>query len=440
MTTLVAWEMNGEPLPPRHGFPMRMIVPGVYGERMPKWVTRLEFLAKDDPRLKIKRHGIEGVGFYTEQGWGPNIFVPTTSRFDAPQVTGDHFAEPFKLGEPAELRGMAFGGDKGISKVEVSFDEGQTWTDAPITAPGTLISWSLWTYRWTPETPGEFAALVRATNMKGELQIATFRDQVPHGATGLHRVRGRVDPVASSSPVASVQTNPRAALGHGGNLERMKWRFRLRRIVLGLTVGLLASLPLTATLGHPVLAVALGALCGAVYSLATPGCQGAGRLSRRRLHGGGVGNSTLGGGQRICRADPGWPGASMDGRRDARPVPVAGRLVARGRRARAARAAGAITRGTLPGAGADRSTAHVFLGEKTRSHSRRRVRRCRYGEAIGAAFPGRSFGRVHPRQRDQRFVVYSHAYGSGRQFPGANAYFQSAADQPAANTGRARGG
>ena len=49
MTTLVAWEMNGEPLPPRHGFPMRMIVPGIYGERNPKWITRLEFLAKDDP-------------------------------------------------------------------------------------------------------------------------------------------------------------------------------------------------------------------------------------------------------------------------------------------------------------------------------------------------------------------------------------------------------
>ena len=111
---------------------------------------------------------------------------------------------------------MAFGGDKGISKVEVSFNEGQTWTDAPITAPGTLISWSLWTYRWTPGTPGEFVALVRATNMKGEPQIATFRDQVPHGATGLHRVRGRVDPVAGGSSVAVAQVNPRAPLGHRG--------------------------------------------------------------------------------------------------------------------------------------------------------------------------------------------------------------------------------
>ena len=191
-TTLVAWEMNGAPLPPRHGFPMRMIVPGVYGERMPKWVTRLEFLAANDPRLKIKRHDIEGVGFYTEQGWGPNIFVPTTSRIDAPQVAGDHFADAFALGQPVELRGMAFGGDKGISKVELSFDDGKTWREVPITAPGTLISWSLWSYQWTPEQVGDVTLLVRAVNAKGEPQIEQFRDQVPHGATGLHRVRGTV--------------------------------------------------------------------------------------------------------------------------------------------------------------------------------------------------------------------------------------------------------
>jgi DMSO/TMAO reductase YedYZ molybdopterin-dependent catalytic subunit len=192
-TTLLAWEMNGAPLPPRHGFPVRLIVPGIYGERSAKWVTRLEFLAADDPRLKIKRHEIEGVGFYTEQGWGPNIYVPTTSRIDAPQVAGDHFADPFQLGQPVELRGMAFGGDKGISKVELSFDGGETWTDATITAPGTRISWSMWTYHWTPPNAGDCVCVVRATNANGEPQITTFRDQVPHGATGLHRVRGRVD-------------------------------------------------------------------------------------------------------------------------------------------------------------------------------------------------------------------------------------------------------
>ena len=194
MTTLVAWEMNGQPLPPRHGFPMRMIVPGIYGERNPKWVTRLEFLAKDDPRLKIKRHEIEGVGFYTEQGWGPNIFVPTTSRIDAPEVGGGGFVQPFKVGQKVEFRGMAFGGDKGISKVEVSTDGGQTYAPADIHQPGTKISWSLWRYEWTPTQPAdEMRVFVRAVNGQGERQIEQFRDQVPHGALGLHWVSGRVE-------------------------------------------------------------------------------------------------------------------------------------------------------------------------------------------------------------------------------------------------------
>ena len=220
MTTLVAWEMNGEPLPPRHGFPMRMIVPGIYGERNPKWITRLEFLAKDDPRLKINRHGIEGVGFYTEQGWGPNIFVPTTSRIDAPLVGGGWFAEPFKVGQKVEFRGMAYGGDKGISQVEVSTDGGQTYAAADIHQPGTKISWSLWRYEWTPTQPAdEVRVFVRAVNGEGERQIEKFRDQVPHGALGLHWVHGQVVAGAETPKIASVervQTDPRSALCHRG--------------------------------------------------------------------------------------------------------------------------------------------------------------------------------------------------------------------------------
>ena len=186
-TTLVAWEMNGGPLPPRHGFPVRMIVPGIYGERSAKWVTRLEFLAEGDPRLQMMRHNIKGVGFYTEQGWGPDIFVPTTSRFDAPKVAGDHFDQPFKVGQRVELRGMAFGGDKGISKVELSFDDGQTWTDAPITEPGTRISWSLWTYQWTPTATGD-ATLRGACHQCGR-PTADHREPWPRA--------GRSDRIAS---------------------------------------------------------------------------------------------------------------------------------------------------------------------------------------------------------------------------------------------------
>jgi DMSO/TMAO reductase YedYZ molybdopterin-dependent catalytic subunit len=189
-TTLVAYEMNGEPLPKRHGFPLRLIVPGLYGEKNPKWLTRIELLDEADGRLH-RRHGC---GFYKEQGWGrQGDAIPTHSRFDAPQVRGDHFEAPFQVGKTIELRGMAFGGDRGILKVEVSSDDGETWDDAEITKPGTRLSWSLWSYQWTPDEEGETRLAVRATDGNGKLQISEYRDQVPDGATGLHRVRARVE-------------------------------------------------------------------------------------------------------------------------------------------------------------------------------------------------------------------------------------------------------
>jgi DMSO/TMAO reductase YedYZ molybdopterin-dependent catalytic subunit len=189
-TTLVAYEMNGEPLPQRHGFPLRLIVPGLYGEKNPKWLTRIELLNEADGRLH-RRHGC---GFYKEQGWGrQGDAIPTHSRFDAPQVRGDHFEAPFQVGKTVELRGMAFGGDRGISKVEISGDDGETWDAAEITKPGTKLSWSLWSYQWTPNEEGETRLVVRATDGNGQLQISEYRDQVPDGATGLHRVRARVE-------------------------------------------------------------------------------------------------------------------------------------------------------------------------------------------------------------------------------------------------------
>ena len=188
-TTLVAYEMNGEPLPQGHGFPLRLIVPGLYGEKNPKWLTRIELLDEADARLH-RRHGC---GFYKQQGWGRlGDIIPTHSRFDAPQVAGNHFAQPFILGKTAELRGMAFGGDRGISKVEISTDDSETWEAAEISQPGTKISWSLWRYEWTPKQAGESQLVVRATDGEGKLQISEYRDQVPDGATGLHRVRANV--------------------------------------------------------------------------------------------------------------------------------------------------------------------------------------------------------------------------------------------------------
>jgi DMSO/TMAO reductase YedYZ molybdopterin-dependent catalytic subunit len=191
-TTLVAYEMNGEPLPRRHGYPLRMIVPGLYGEKNPKWLTRIELLNEADGRLLRRR----GCGFYKEQGWGrEGDVIPTTSRIDAPQVAGEYFDAPLHVGRPVELRGIAFGGDRGIASVEVSTDWGGTWEPAQISEPGTKISWSLWTYTWTPRSAGETEVIVRATDGEGKPQIAEYRYSVPDGGTGLHRVKARVEGV-----------------------------------------------------------------------------------------------------------------------------------------------------------------------------------------------------------------------------------------------------
>src|SRR5205823_5075331 len=145
----------------------------------PKWLTRIELLDEADGRVH-RRHGC---GFYKQQGWArEGDVIPTHSRIDAPQVRGDHFESPFQVGKTVELRGMAFGGDRGISKVEISTDDGDTWDTAEITKPGTKLSWSLWGFQWTPDEEGEAKVLVRATDGEGQEQIGEYRDQVRDGA------------------------------------------------------------------------------------------------------------------------------------------------------------------------------------------------------------------------------------------------------------------
>ncbi|MBA3883552.1 MAG: molybdopterin-dependent oxidoreductase [Chthoniobacterales bacterium] len=188
-TTLLASEMNGEPLPQRHGYPLRMIVPGLYGEKNPKWLTRIELLNEADARLH-RRHGC---GFYKERAGDVKVMSSRRTAESTLRKSEAIISKSFKVGQPAELRGMAFGGDRGISRVEISSDGGTYWKDAQITKPGTKLSWSLWTYHWTPEEAGEAELVVRATDGDGKEQISQFRDQVPDGATGLHRVRANVE-------------------------------------------------------------------------------------------------------------------------------------------------------------------------------------------------------------------------------------------------------
>ena len=177
-TTLVVYEMNGEPLPERHGYPARVIVPGLFGKNNVKWITRIE-LANVDVR-----------GFYEQQGWGPSFVVPTTSRFDDP-VHGQtlHVSE----GTAVLLKGIAYAGARGVNGVEVSVDNAQTWHTAQLDYQGAPMAWVFWSYEWRPMQPGAYVLVVRATDGTGTLQTAMDRSFAPEGATGYHYMTVRVE-------------------------------------------------------------------------------------------------------------------------------------------------------------------------------------------------------------------------------------------------------
>jgi len=173
-TTLLAYEMNGVPLPHRHGYPLRVIVPGYFGEKHVKWLTRIEVT---DANAK---------GFYETQGWGPDFITPTRSRLDVP----DHESQ-FSLGKldnPIEVKGIAYGGDRGISRVELSFDDGKSWRDVQIYYSGGDLAWSLWKTEWMPDSGGDYVLVVRATDGEGYVQ-EWEEDRNPFsGVTGFHKI------------------------------------------------------------------------------------------------------------------------------------------------------------------------------------------------------------------------------------------------------------
>jgi DMSO/TMAO reductase YedYZ molybdopterin-dependent catalytic subunit len=178
-TTIVAFAMNGEPLPQRHGYPARVVVPGLYGEKNVKWVTRIEVVDYD------------ARGFYEQQGWGPNFVIPTRSDIFGPRWVrrrGDSFVEPFAAGQMAIIRGRAFAGDRGIQKVEFSDDDGETWRGVRIDYPGTKLTWTFWSADWLPTEPGQYTLVSRAIDGTGAPQPSETRGIVPQGATGYHRV------------------------------------------------------------------------------------------------------------------------------------------------------------------------------------------------------------------------------------------------------------
>ncbi|MHB8611526.1 MAG: molybdopterin-dependent oxidoreductase [Candidatus Dormibacteraceae bacterium] len=167
---LVAYEMDGGPLPVSHGFPARMVIPGHYGMKGPKWLDRIDLVSH------------ESGGYWEQQGWDHNAIVKTTSRLDSPK-DGD----VIKVG-PVTVAGVAFAGTRGISKVEVSTDGGSSWSEAPFRTPLSTLTWVLWTVEWSPPAEGAYRLMVRATDGMGALQDSRSAASYPSGASGYHSI------------------------------------------------------------------------------------------------------------------------------------------------------------------------------------------------------------------------------------------------------------
>ena len=168
---VVAYELDGAPLPMNHGFPARMLIPGHYGMKGPKWLDSIELV------------NLESGGYWEQQGWDHNAVVKTTARIDIP---GD--GALIKVGA-VSISGVAFAGTRGISKVEYSTDGGSRWNTAPFAPPLSNLTWVLWTADWTPPREGAYRLIVRATDGTGALQDQRSAPSFPSGASGYHSIQ-----------------------------------------------------------------------------------------------------------------------------------------------------------------------------------------------------------------------------------------------------------
>jgi DMSO/TMAO reductase YedYZ molybdopterin-dependent catalytic subunit len=169
-STMLAYAMNGDPIPQKHGAPVRVLIENRYGMKQPKWLTSIE----------VANH--DYTGYWEQQGWSKTAIVKTNSAFKVETKDGAMLA----------LGGWAFAGNRGISKVEVSPDNGKTWIEAAVKAPLGANTWQFWSLEWQPPKPGEYALQVRATDGKGGLQPSQPEPTLPDGGQGYHTVHVKV--------------------------------------------------------------------------------------------------------------------------------------------------------------------------------------------------------------------------------------------------------
>jgi DMSO/TMAO reductase YedYZ molybdopterin-dependent catalytic subunit len=166
---IVADEMNGEPLPRLHGAPARLVVPGWAGDHWMKWLSRLS--ARPEPQK----------GFYMETAYryprtpgepgvavDPKEMSPVTELLVKSNITDA--PSRVSAGAAAIVRGFAFSGAPDVAKVEVTDDDGKTWTEAELGTEHDPYAWRLWSFRYVPRRPGRVTLRARATDSRGSVQ------------------------------------------------------------------------------------------------------------------------------------------------------------------------------------------------------------------------------------------------------------------------------
>ncbi|WP_327099591.1 molybdopterin-dependent oxidoreductase [Nocardia vinacea] len=171
---LLAIGMNGEPLPVPHGYPVRLVVPGLYGYlSATKWVIDLEVTRFDRAR-----------GYWARRGWSTQGPIKTEARIDTPKSSTKLSAGP------VAIAGIAWAQRRGVTAVEVQVDN-EDWQPAQLSEEYSIDTWRQWVYQWNA-TPGPHTVRARATDGTGAVQTAESKDVVPDGASGYPSVSVRV--------------------------------------------------------------------------------------------------------------------------------------------------------------------------------------------------------------------------------------------------------
>ncbi len=168
---LLAVGLNGQPLPVEHGYPARLVVPGLYGYvSATKWVVNLELTRFD-----------RAAAYWTRMGWAPRAPIKTESRIDVPKG-----GQTVPIG-PVVFGGVAWAQNRGVRAVEVRIDDAG-WQPAEPGASYSNETWRLWRFPWQAKSPGKHSITVRATDNTGAVQTEDRAQTVPDGATGWHTV------------------------------------------------------------------------------------------------------------------------------------------------------------------------------------------------------------------------------------------------------------